>query len=84
MVSSGVVSQNFCPASPRGSKYPRMGLHFFAKTAKSSEVSMDMLAFDAVRCVTAAPLKLDGVKAAAEPARRDVSRNFIFLRSAEV
>jgi hypothetical protein len=77
MVSSGVVSQKLCSASPRGSKKPRTGFNFLAKTARSAEVSIDMEALVATRCVTLAPLKLEGVNAAAEEANRAEIRNFI-------
>jgi hypothetical protein len=77
MVASGVVSQKLCPASPIGSKKPRTGLHFLAKTARSSEVSMDIEALLATLWLTDAPLKLEGVKAAAVAAKRLARRTFI-------
>jgi hypothetical protein len=59
-----------------------MGFNFLAKTFRSADVSMLMEAeLDDVRAVTAAPLKADGVKAAALPARRDAKRSFMVERT---
>jgi len=45
---------------------------------------MDMEALVAVRWVTAAPLKLEGVKAAAELAKRVARRNFMVSMLSQV
>ena len=79
IVSSSVVSQNFFCASPKGSKNPNTGLHFFASAASSAEVSMDMLDLVATRVDTEAPLKAEGLKAAAEPAKREARTNFMVI-----
>lgn len=72
MVAELLVSQNFRSDNPNGSKYPRIGLHFLAKTLRSSTVSEAIEAL-----VKLAPLGVEGAKAAADPAKRDARRSFM-------
>ena len=75
MVSLSVVPQKLDVESPRGSKRGTTGLSFLARSERSSRVSI--LSAD-VEETEVAPFNVEGVNAAAVPARMDAIASFMF------
>jgi len=80
MVDSWEVPQKLEVESPRGSKRGTMGLSFFARTERSSRVSILREEEEATPLVSAAPLKEEVVNAAAVDARMEAIASFMLVR----